>query len=157
MRRSLLALTVTWLAVSAPSRNDAQTLPSVWTLGIGGQSCGRWNESRAGRDAASEIVVPMATAWTQGFVSAMVANEAVITIIRDGGSPDARDSRDQHCARYPTDVLCGFLASSRRFGSAPDAAALQSWLDNYCRSNPLQSINRAALALTSELAPTTTR
>jgi hypothetical protein len=52
----------------------------------------------------------------------------------------------------------GFVSGSNWANTGPDhlasvdAAAITSWLDNYCKRNPLETFPKAAAALASELA-----
>ena len=44
------------------------------------------------------------------------------------------------------------VAKSKDFlGSRPDVASLELWVDNYCRSNPLNNLDAAGNALALEL------
>jgi hypothetical protein len=54
-------------------------------------------------------------------------------------------------------VNAGIPGNSDFLASKPSSIALYAWVDNYCRSHPLDPLRTAALALANELQSRTAR
>ncbi len=127
MRELLLALIV---AVFAFSQAEAQGTYAIY--GVGKNSCGMWLDGRdrvAGKSAVpvSEAgvlaVTRMREQWVIGYVSAFN-----LWGPWPEGWPEVRD-----------------------IGKATDAAGMLVWIDNWCRSNPLEAVGSATEALIGHL------
>ena len=121
MRLCFFVLAVMATTMAAHSPISGQTV-----MGAGTISCGEWLrlrsfEGRAG-NFKERASLYQVHAWIDGFVSGI-------------------NSRIESADPKGPDLLA----------SKPDSVALYAWLDNYCRSKPLNLVGEAVLALAKEL------
>ena len=126
MQRTVVAFCIFALsALSTAPQVAAQTV-----VGGGMISCGEWLRLRSAEDKGGSNYRDLAAnyqlrAWIDGFLSGANVGSGE-AIARDPRKPD-------------------FLSSH------PDGASLYAFVDNYCRSKPLNLIVQAAEALMKEL------
>ena len=90
--------------------------------GAGASVCGTWSEARRGPMTSQTVIQEqMMVSWVMGFVSAM---------------------NNEYAEQFPN-----FTQKFKRIG--PDG--ITGWMDNYCRANPINSVNDAAMSLVLEL------
>ena len=90
--------------------------------GVGASVCGSWSEARRGPMTSKTVIQEqMTVSWVMGFVSAM---------------------NNEYAEQFPN-----FTQHFKRIGSD----GVTGWLDNYCRANPINSVNDAAMSLVLEL------
>lgn len=90
--------------------------------GAGASICGTWSETRRS-PMTSETVIKeqLIVSWVQGYVSAM---------------------NNEYAKEFPN-----FTQNFKRIGGD----GVTGWLDNYCKTNPINTVNAAAVGLVLEL------
>lgn len=106
---------------------------SGYVLDVGASSCGKWMEARKVRGAPAEV---MHTSWIYGYLSAVAASL----------ESDARGAvflgKNSQTLIEKADIL-----NSKYI----DASAINAWMDNYCRSHPVETIADALRILLAGL------
>ena len=110
------------ILIAAENNTSAQTI-----MGAGMISCGEWVrlrsfEGREGQHFKELASLYQVQAWVDGFVS---------------GTNSTSD---------PADTKGPDLLASR-----PSSVAMYAWIDNYCRSKPLDPVASGVLSLTRDL------
>lgn len=126
-------------------------------VGAGAQSCGQWVESR--RPSTNDDVLRrmMILSWVQGYVfghaesttACETAADVADRIVRGDLPPDV--DRALAAPELLKDFQTKFGTVSGLVFDPPDGDAIQVWLDDYCRTRPLDSISKASGVLLEEL------
>jgi len=91
-------------------------------IGAGAQSCGAWTEARKGQSSQDKIMFAMILSWVQGYLTGLAL-----------GLPSGSGRLGLEWDFYP-----------------PDNNAIQVWLENHCKGEPLKRIIDAASQLAVE-------
>ncbi|MBS3976046.1 MAG: hypothetical protein KGZ75_04870 [Syntrophomonadaceae bacterium] len=70
---------------------------------------------------------------------------------RAKGDEESRMMAGFYLQGYLSGINAGMLANQRQTKSIPDGAALLSFVDSYCRRNPLERVDAALIALYMQL------
>jgi hypothetical protein len=152
-RRISVAGIVVSLSLLPAAHANAQARNAA--IGAGSQRCSVWVQSRSG----SGLTQASITSWVQGFLVGhaagetreLMAPEIADRVTKGTLPPDIRESDPQQ----------QLLAIQRqKFGTSsgwvfdpPDASAIQTWLNQYCREHPLNTVWVASNQLLTEVSP----